>query len=135
MRNIKADLEERLREVVSERQHMQVRLALLDEREKSITDLIDAEEARWVDSAQFPLFPSNGNGKHHKLTSPVSRFVMAALGDGSARSLHDLKGLAREKGVNFGNKAPGRVLHFALLGMEQNQMIVRIEGGMFRIPD
>jgi len=40
---------------------------------------------------------------------------------------------AVERGVPFGEKQPGRVIHFAMLGMAQHNLVAREENGRWKL--
>ena len=109
-RSPSGDLEERLEEIETERSQYQRRLDGLAEKEQQRRILLEAEDIRW--GAQYSLtlagtLPIN----NHHLLPPYSRFAVEALQDGRVRSLGELKRLAKDMGLDFSGKSPGRTLH------------------------
>jgi hypothetical protein len=60
---------------------------------------------------------------------------MKALSDHRPKSLGDLKRIAVAHGLDFNGKKPGRVIHFALLGMAQNGDVEMVEKGVWKIKE
>jgi hypothetical protein len=133
MRDIRQDLRERIDKLESERLELQTQLEQLSRREITLKALLLEEDSRW--STQERLFPAEGE---HPPTNghrtAYSKFLIQALIDhhGPIR-LDVLKALAQQRGINFEGKNPGRVLHFALLGMAQNGVVEMVEKGVWRL--
>lgn len=90
-------------------------------------------------------FESIGNGTYrllHKSEAKVSlrdfaekkqsgkslgKFLLATLRE-RPKNLDTLKREAQIAGLQFGSKHPGRVIHYALVGMAQNRLVERING-------
>ena len=134
MRDIRKDLEERIEETEAERAQFHRRIEALDQRIDMLRGMLESEKARWPEQQVLPGLIS-GNGVRHRLSSPLSQFLVKALADGAPRSLTDLKRRAKDMGVDFSGKTPGRALHFALVGMQQNQMVERLETGEWKLRD
>jgi len=134
MKDIRQDLKERLVDVDQERVRIQSRLAELTHIESGLKSLLEAEEKRWKPSTEtYTLFPPpkpNGSGKY---SSPIAQFIMAALSDGKPKTLADLKKGAQLDGIDFGDKKPGRSIHFALVGMQQNSMVEMVGKGVWKL--
>jgi hypothetical protein len=138
MRDIRSDLQERIEDIARQRTEIQKRLFALDESEKNIRALLEAEEMRCTAEreASLPLFnveaeEESNNGKY---SSPVARFVISFLQhENGDASLEMLKRAAAKEGIPFGGKNPGRVLHFLLTGMHQNGLVERSESGRWRL--
>ena len=130
MRDITKDIEERIAEVEAEQGRLQRRIDALAEKGDKLRGVLEYELMRSPPQTSIPgLEAQNG----HRLSSPISRFVMKALRDGTARSLNELKRRAKDDGIDFGGKNPGRVLHFALVGMRQTKMVRRLETGEWQL--
>ena len=127
MRDITKDLEERIDETKKEHARLLRQILALQQNEKMLTAMLESERARWPEQAALPgMVGSNGASRS---PSAFSRFLQHALSDGRPRSLDELKLLAQGQGIDFGSKTPGRVLHYALVGMQQNRMVKRLESG------
>jgi len=70
-----------------------------------------------------PALPPKGVVRH----TPLASFILESLRDGE-KTMHTLKVEAEKAGIDFSGKKPGRVLHFALLGMAQNGLTERVNG-------
>ena len=132
MRDIREDLRERLHKIESERAEIQSQLDQLSTREASLRTLLQEENIRWAN--QRDLF----NPPHeHALTNGhrtvLAQFIMRALADGTPRDLDVIKQMAQEQHIDFEDKNPGRVLHFALLGMAQSGTVEMIEKGVWKL--
>lgn len=127
MRDITKDLEERIDETKKEHARLLRQILALQQNEKMLTAMLESETARWPEQGILPgLAGSNGASQSASL---FSRFLQMALSDGKPRRLDELKIRAQGQGIDFGNKNPGRVLHYALVAMQQNKMVKRLESG------
>ncbi len=141
MRDIRSDLQERLDAVTRDREDLRQRLAELEAVEASINALLLRE------SAQFSA-RTNGNGNGTPVAglnlsasdaafyeggTDLARLLLQTLRrSGKAMPLEDLKDAAERAGLDFGAKAPGRVIHWALVGMAQSGSVEKI-GEMWQI--
>ena len=105
----------------------------LDRVEEQVKGLLEYETVRMrlAGRDQAALFPEDQPTERER--SLLSQFIRDALNDGTPRSLEDLKRIAQDRGMDFGGKNPGRVLHFGLLGMAQNNLVEMVEKGVWRI--
>jgi hypothetical protein len=117
-----------------ERATLSERLSFLGQVEQNTKSLLEYENmrVRMETKDQAPLFPEDQPITDNERTV-LSQFIHEALMDGRQRSLEDLKRLAAERAVQFGEKTPGRVLHFALLGMAQSGAVEMVDKGVWRI--
>jgi hypothetical protein len=112
----------------------------LDHKESSIKALLAEEEARW-EKMQPALF-ENGNGAVQVLDvgagetrvgqTPLAKFLVRSLADHRPHSLADLVAQAEQAHFDFGIKNPGRSIHFALIGLQRNRYVRRLESGTWR---
>ena len=111
----------------------QERLALLDKTEAHIRGLLEWEtmRVRTENSDQSVLFADEEPTEGER--SVLSKFLTHYLADGTVRPLEDIKVAAVQSRIAFGEKNPGRVLHFALLGMAQNGMVRMVDKGKWQI--
>jgi hypothetical protein len=129
MRDIRQDLRERLSSVRTKRESLQRELASVDAQESTISNLLEAEEALWS-QVNPPLF----EGTEEKPSSPLSQVLLETLKSQSgSASLEELKRSAVRRGVPFGGKQPGRVIHFAMLGMAQHKLVERKGDGSWTL--
>lgn len=131
MRDITKDLEERIEEAKKERARLQRQISELDKKAETLTATLESERTLWPEQPALPgMVGSNGASQS---SSTFSRFIQQALSDGRPRSLDELKLLAQSQGIDFGGKAPGRVLHYALVAMQQNKIVERTPSGEWQI--
>jgi hypothetical protein len=132
MRDIRQDLRERLDKLESERLELKTQLEQLSRREVTLKALLQEEDSRWA--TQVGLFPTE---REPLLTNgdrtAYAKFLVQAMATHEPMTLDVLKDLAHQKGVEFDGKNPGRVLHFALLGMSQNGVVEMVESGVWRL--
>ena len=129
MRDIRDDLKERLNSIERERQVFQRGLGILDDREKVVRSLLKVEERVWSkQQVSLPGLEANGEQQRRQAATPLGEFLMESLADGQHRTLKMLEMMALDKGWDFGDKSAGRVIHFALVGMQVNQMVKRANG-------
>jgi hypothetical protein len=134
MRDIRPDLRERLGSIEQERARIkatvQGQLEELDQQEVGVKALLQQEERRFASN--------NGNGIHHAAdggTTPLSRLILAYLRNSNGPvSMDDIKASALANKFDFGEKAPGRVIHWGLVGMQQGG-IVEKKGGKWHLKE
>lgn len=116
----KKNLEDMLDALRGEKEQIAFRLAVLDAREATLLEWL-AEEA----PPQPDLLAGNGtNGG-----TPLSTFLRGILADGRPHSLRELADMTKAKGgLIRGDAMPGRVVHFALLGLSQHGYAKRKDG-------
>jgi hypothetical protein len=130
-----------LEEIVGDRKRAEERLDTLKQLETEVREFLAAVAG--TEPVDDPLrsmavdgLGSNANGFLHLDTeaqrSPIARFLFCALATGSTLSLAELKLMAQAQGIRFGNKVPGRVLHFALVGMRQNGLVSQVGKGCWK---
>lgn len=130
MRDIRQDLRERLASVRAKRASLERAIDALSAQEASINKLLEEEEAMW-DEVNPGLFA--GAGERPQGT-PLSQVLLETLRTKSGTaSLEELKEAAVRCGVPFGGKQPGRVIHFAMLGMQQHKLVDRKTDGRWTL--
>ena len=81
-------------------------------QEQTLDKLIEEEDAMW-EKISPPLF----EGTDKQSGSVLSQVLLDTLKSKSGTaSLEELKEAAVLRGIPFGDKQPGRVIHFAVLG-------------------
>lgn len=132
LRNITADLRDRLAAVEAQRKR-------LDSEERALRELLAAEEARWRDRSQPTLFTMHDPNKktdvrrrHTTEPSANTSFLNHLLADGEVWHIEDIAHRAVDAGLEFGSKSPGRVLHFVLVGMKQRGLVEQVGSGSWR---
>jgi len=124
MRDIRADLRERLQAIARDR-------AGLDQMEAGIKELLRIEDRR-----EF-IASGNGNGTHvDEGGTPLKRFILTVLRHSKQPlTVGDLKVAAAQGGYDFGEKSPGRVLHWALVGMAQGGIVEKKEDNKWHLKE
>jgi len=137
VRDIRPDLKERLEALAAEREEHKRALARVDEREAVVKGLLAEEEERW-EKVQPALFENGDSGNHRREAqlvvgrTPLARFLVGALGDGRPHRLAEIVRLATDTHFDFGTKNPGRSIHFALIGLQENDFVRRLEDGTWQ---
>jgi hypothetical protein len=121
MRDIRADLKERLNTIAQKRTALQVSLKELETVESGIQYLLQLEDGLFAVS-------QNGNGNHAIVAdtgTELAQFILRTLrGSPQPLSLDDLKEAAvTTTNIDFGDKKPGRVIHWALVGMARHDIV------------
>jgi hypothetical protein len=133
MRDIRSDLKERLATLDAERTALKQQLVALDKSEFAINALLTSEDMRFAPTANMDLFstpPEVDAG-----TTPLAKFLLLTLRSADrALSLDEIKVAAEAANFDFEDKSPGRVIHYALVGMTQNGSVVSI-GDLWRIKE
>jgi|SRR5471030_2712600 hypothetical protein len=128
MRDIREDLRQRLTMIAAQRGQLRAKLSWLDEAEAHIKGLLDYEHVQ-AEMEQPFLFDAFSEETER---SPVAQFLRDALADLQPKTLDELKARALARGLDFKGKNPGRVLHFALVGMAQSGLAESLGSGSWR---
>ena len=105
-----------------EKAQLERRLETLEEREETLLSWLKEEQPS---QGQLPAMTSGANGG-----TPLSVFLRGALGDGRPHTLQDLVTQVKGKGGLIREEAsPGRVVHYALIGMQQHGYVKRSNDG------
>jgi hypothetical protein len=129
MRDIREELKQRLSQIEYQRATLRSRMVWLDEMETHIKAALEYEKMH-SDPGQANLFSEEPLGVERSATG---RFIREALSDLRPKTLDELKLAAEQRGMMFGEKNPGRVLHFALVGMKQSGIVERSAEGRWRL--
>jgi hypothetical protein len=117
---MKSDIRAMLDSVTTERTQVERRLATLKQREDTLR--------AWLAEEQ----PSQANlqieGGHNGAT-PLSSLLRSVLSDGKPHTNPELAKIVSAKGLIEGDKSPGRVVHFALVGLQKHDYVKRDDEG------
>jgi hypothetical protein len=115
-------LREHLKTIARER-------ARLDKVEAGIKALLQLE-------SQEVGASKNGNGDHaaEAGNTPLGNFVLEALKQKRSMTVNDLKTAASNAGIDFGEKSPGRVLHWTLVAKSRSGLVEKV-GGKWRLKE
>jgi Tfp pilus assembly protein PilN len=125
MRDIRVDLQERLDGLGADRQELQRRLTEIDRIEEGIKALLQRETVQFAASVQINDDGEISDGG----STELARLVLQTLRQHSQPlSLEAIKEAAEAANFDFGEKSPGRVLHWALVGMAQGGGVEKVNG-------
>jgi len=134
MRDIRSDLSERLEGIKKERAAIEARLAFLKETEDLVTTVLKREEDAWSTQQPLKFEPEETQRSNGKYDSPLAKLVLETLKEsGGVCTLDDLKKAAFKNRIGFGDKKPGRSIHFLLVGMEQNKLVEGLGEGRWKL--
>lgn len=135
MRDIRNDLLERLKQMQAQRSILEAQVAELIEREAHLNALLQAEEESVKAGESMGSLITASTRSNGSYSTPLGQFVLGAFQKQSRCSLRQLKEAAKHSGIDFGDKSPGRVIHFLLLGMEQNGIVERLRDGTWQLKE
>lgn len=133
MRDIRQDLRERLDDIAAERSKLQAQVANLQTLEDTYKAALREEElriARISPSAQVkPLpFPASSSSGLGPIIMRVFRTKQRALALDEVRDE-----ILTAKAFDFGEKKPGRSVHFGLVALKNGGEIEQLEDGRWRM--
>ena len=118
MRDIRTDLRERLNDL--DRQ-----LKAIEAQRVTVVALLRAEEERFGNLENHPRVVAFDIKPVHNLSDLLRTY----LADGGQLSTQRLAELAVSSRHPFGDKSPGRSVHFALVGLQRGGHVERCENG------
>lgn len=65
--------------------------------------------------------------------TPIAHLIHEILADGYVHNISEIKRVAESRGIDFGNRSAGRVLHGALTGMRQHGIVEAVPPGGWRL--
>lgn len=134
MRDIRSDLKERLQRIDADAEKLRAELNALTQKRNSIQALLTEEEARFAKTDQM-LFAGAPNDPG-KYATPLSKLILGKIRlNGGQASLDELKEAAEQAAYDFGEKTPGRSIHFALIGMAQGGLVEALGNGVWKLKE
>lgn len=127
MRDIQADLHERIQAVDRDIGRLKAALKQQEEKKTVLSAMLKQEQESKIDKS-LPAVAGNGH-----YTSPAAQFIFAAFQKQNPCELRQLRDAAIRQGIDFEGKTPGRVLHFLLVGMEKNGLVDHLEDGRWSL--
>ena len=129
MRDIRADLRERLTELKSREIELKEELEATSNSVIWLELLLEEEDARWpeVSKSGSAQFKENGHA------SPLRDLILETLADGMVRTNEDLILIATDRGIPFGAKSPARTVNCALLGLKKGKKVERVAKKQWRL--
>lgn len=137
MRDIRPDLQERLSSVEKELAGFQEKLRSLESQRDTLRSLLAAENERWESVTSHKEASGNGQATQQDLIgmTALSSILREHLADHKRHHLNELSEAAVKRGYPFGEKKPGRVVHFALLGMKSGNAVEQLGEGYWRLSE
>jgi hypothetical protein len=121
MRDIRSDLRERLTKLAAQMARLQEELDELSDVEDGIKMLLRQEEAQFANESA-PLFPESND-----VGSGLAQLIIHTMREKNRPvDLDELKDVITKTQYDFGEKNPGRVIHFALVGMNHGGLVERL---------
>jgi hypothetical protein len=141
MRDIREDLRERLDAFAAQRVELERQLAEVQTQETSYKVALRQEEQRirdLTDSRGASLFPTSAPAMNSDAatSSPALTFVIlnAMVSKRRPLALDEIKD-AISNSFDFGEKAPGRSIHFGLVGLQRAGEVDRLPDGRWTIAE
>jgi hypothetical protein len=139
MRDIRDDLRERLDAFAAKRVELERQLAEVQTQETSYKVALRQEEQRirdLTDSRGASLFPKSApemNSDEGTSSPALTSVILNAMAaKHRPLALDEIKD-AISNSFNFGEKAPGRSIHFGLVGLQRNGEVDRLTDGRWTI--
>ena len=134
MRDIRADLQERLDAAEATPALLEdQRKDLINERD-GLQSLYAAESKKWGGASVEKTRDTVSESQTElDIGTPLTRILQDQLADQKKHHLSELAKAAVEKGFSFGEKKPGRVIHFALVNMKSGELVEKLGDGFWRL--
>ncbi|MGO8718830.1 MAG: hypothetical protein ACLQMO_06380 [Acidobacteriaceae bacterium] len=136
MQDIRQELRERIKQTQDRREQLHHELEQLDTTEQSLQGVLNSENELWKrltpTSSLFqhvPVADEQSNNGGNTLPGLLTEFMR----NGKAWSMDDFKAELQKRGYPFGEKAPGRVINFALVGLLNRKLVLHCEDGRWRL--
>lgn len=133
MRDIRPDLQERLTAVEKALKDIAEKYKLYTAEREAMRSALAAENQRWSGVSSQSDQPGNGNAPDEATGTALSLILKEQLSDHKRHHLSDLSAAATSRGYPFGEKKPGRVVHFALLAMREAHGVEQVGDGFWRL--
>ena len=135
MHDIRHDLRERLNAIVSQQGKLREEIAALENQSQLLMTLLRKEQLRWEESnseiKDNPTKAENGNQNDHK-TEQLFDIISELLNSGEPWYSSQLARVASQRGYQFGQRQPGRAVHFTLLGMAKRGEVKNVGLGRWK---
>lgn len=136
MRSIQDDLQHRMTALEAERQKLLARLKEIDSIKGNLNQVMQAEKTVFSKrkNGSIRVSSSKAAGSPEVATGTLTAILGDLLADRKAHLLGEITQGVVNRGYDFGDKAPGRVVHFALLNMSNHNRAERLDDGGWRLP-
>jgi hypothetical protein len=128
MRDIRRDLVERLASIENEEARLQSQLKNLSTMKEGLKALLQHEDTRFAP----PLFSEKREEEEPERTTLTS-IIVNALRHKTQMTLEEIKQITENAGYDFGEKKPGRSIHFALVGLQNLGVTEGLGNGVWRL--
>jgi hypothetical protein len=116
----------------AERRRLEQRLVVVGELEREFQELLREVDHR--DQPRLIKEESPPPTEDHLHNNAVVKELLTRALKAEPRTLADLVRIALHSGINFGEKAPSRVIHFNLLNLK-NAGVINRDGDAWKIVD
>jgi hypothetical protein len=134
-------LRKKAREYAAERETLQARITKDQARMLDLNGAIAGSETLLrVEGVESPLAAASVAAAPAELPTKTDNnnppalynVIHETLADGKPRTVKDIIVIARNRGVNFGEKEPYRTVAFTLMGIARGKRIQRLDGGLWQ---
>lgn len=132
MKDIRPDLRERLDALEKRSAILRSQLEQNKEQEELLKNLLQHEDERFgrLEAALVAPSRSIDGDRSGAASTPLAKLIVNTIKQSDHPvTLDDLKRAAEHVKFDFGTKKPGRVLHWALVAMHENNVIERNGAG------
>lgn len=124
MRDIREDLQDRIRECTLEQESLQRQIDEIDARKRLLQTLLEEEYRRW---------PGDEPGNAAIPSPKLQEMILDIMSDGDTWNGGTVTKIALSRGFNFGLGKPGRIVHFTLLGMSKHGTVENVGEGQWKL--
>lgn len=138
MQDIRKELGERLNQVREQRESLQKSIEQLNLRERQLQAVLDSEMELWNRLAPTPSLFQSSPATPHQVNDgngTLPGLLVEFMRNGSTWALDDFKEELSKRGYPFGEKSPGRMINFALVGLVNRGLALKTPEGRWRIAE
>ena len=138
MQDIRQELRERIKQTQDRRDQLRQELEQLDATEQSLQAVLNAENDLWKRLTPIPSLFQQANTpdeQSSKGSSTLPGLLTEFMRNGAAWSVDDFKAELQKRAYPFGDKAPGRVINFALVGLVNHDKALKLDDGRWRLSE
>jgi hypothetical protein len=136
MQDIRQELRERIKQTQDRGDLLRQELEQLDATEKSLQAVLSSETEIWKRLTTTPPFPqfATTDEQSDNGSSTLPGLLVEFMRNGAAWSMDEFKAELQRRAYPFGEKAPGRVINFALVGLQNHKKAKKLEDGRWEVP-
>jgi hypothetical protein len=133
MEDVRPYLRERLKQLEEHQDRIRQELATVEMTVSGLRAVIKAEDELWRQLSPTPdLF--HQEAQHNNSTGTLPPLLTEFLRE-RPLTLDQLKQKLDERGYSFGDKSPGRVVNFALVGLLKRNSVNKLDDGRWELKD